>query len=191
MEKISKEHLSKDECEKLYPNEYKDYIKCSSINDKIIKSFRKNKTFNTTKPEKKILDYLIELYPDTKHQFKDDIRYPFNCDFYIPSLDLFIEYHGSHFHCNKPFDSTDEKDLNKLNELIEKSQIKHQQTNKVNQYDIMIYTWTDLDVRKKKCMEDNKLNYLIYYKLPTIEQLKTDIDNKINQSNEPNNAIHI
>ena len=27
----------------------------------------------------------------------------------------------------------------------------------------MIYTWTDLDVRKRQCAKDNNLNWLAFY----------------------------
>ena len=50
-----------------------------------------------------------------------------------------------------------------------------------NQNDMIIYPWTDLDIRKKKYMTDNKLNYLIYYTLPTKEQLKHNIEQLYNE----------
>ena len=156
---ILNDNISENDCKKLYPNEYNNYLKCLNINDKIYKTFNNNKTFNTSKPEKELLEQLLKLCPDTLYQYKYLELYTFNCDFYIPSLDLFIEYHGSHFHCNKEFDNNDKNDLNKLNELLEKSSIKHKQTNKYNQYDMMIYTWTDLDVRKKNYMIKNNLNF--------------------------------
>ena len=152
-----------------------------------VNATKKKNYSKQSKPEKLLGEFLDTLYPnDVISQYSSN-EYPYCCDFYIKSLDLYIEYHGSHFHHGHEFNPNDINDIQLLNKLQERANKKKHP----NQYDIMIYTWTDLDVRKKKCMEDNKLNYLIYYKLPTIEQLKTDIDNKINQSNEPNNAIHI
>ena len=179
-----------DTCLKKYGKEYyaqshdfknkfedEEFVRNAKLKEyKTRKSKYSGNAFNSSNSEKLLLKCLSEKYPDLIYQYFDTNRYPFNCDFYIPSLDLFIEYHGSHFHGGKMFDCTDEKDLNKLNELIEKSEIKHQQSDKVNQYDMIIYTWTDLDVRKREYMIKNNLNFLIYYKLPTIEQLTTDID---------------
>lgn len=53
----------------------------------------KNHSFSHSKPEKVILGFLKNEYPDTIYQYKEK-RYPFKCDFYIPSKDLFIEYNG-------------------------------------------------------------------------------------------------
>ena len=64
---------------------------------KIIESKRKNHSFNISKPEVESFNLLKEKYPDVINQYKDE-RYPFACDFYIPSLDLYIEcnYHWTH-----------------------------------------------------------------------------------------------
>lgn len=53
---------------------------------------RRNHTFNTSTSEKYFNDFLIELIgkDNFKIQYTDN-RYPFNCDFYIPKFDLFIE----------------------------------------------------------------------------------------------------
>ena len=112
-----------------------------------------------------VYNYLLLKFPDIIRQYTDK-RYPFNCDFYVPSLDLFIEYHGSHFHNTHPFDNTNENDileLQKLHELANNSQ-QHKEGKK-SQYDMMIYTWTDLDVRKLQTLKNNKLNYRIFYNI--------------------------
>ena len=112
-----------------------------------------------------VYNYLLLKFPDIIRQY-NDARYPFNCDFYVPSLDLFIEYHGSHFHNNHPFDSANENDimeLQKLQDLANNSQ--QRKDGKKSQYDMMIYTWTDLDVRKLQTLKNNKLNYHIFYNI--------------------------
>ena len=110
-----------------------------------IESFKKrynthklNKSFNVSKPEDECYELLKEKYPDIIRQYRNE-RYPFNCDFYIPSLDLFIEYQGTWTHGGKPFEGTEE-DLLKLQEWCEKN---------TKYYDNAIYTWTELDVRKR------------------------------------------
>lgn len=67
---------------------------------------RKNKTFNSSKPEDKLYEELVTRYgkDDVVRQYIDRERYPFPCDFYIKSQDLFIEYNGTFEHGDKPFD---------------------------------------------------------------------------------------
>ena len=122
------------------------------------KTLKENYTFNKSKSEDKIFILLNPLYNIEKQY--SDIRYPWNCDFYIPNLDLFIEYQGSHYHHGHPFDINNKEDLKELNLLKEKSKQKHIESNKENQYDKIIYTWTDLDVRKRETAKKNNINYL-------------------------------
>lgn len=120
-----------------------------------------------SKQEEKCYQLLL-----TKFNENDIIRqyasnsYPFKCDFYIKSLDLYIEYNGSQYHMGHPFNENNDNDLKILNNLKENSKksIRHQQ-GKISQYDNMIYTWTILDVRKIKCAKDNDLNYLCFYSI--------------------------
>ena len=76
--------------------------------DKEYQTKKKNHTFNTSKLEEQTFDILKQKYPDIIHQYKDKDRYPFVCDFYIPSSDLFIECNYHWTHGGKPFDGTDE-----------------------------------------------------------------------------------
>ncbi len=52
-----------------------------------------NGTMNSSKPEELFYKELCEIYgeADVVHGYSIDPRYPFNCDFYIKSQDLFIE----------------------------------------------------------------------------------------------------
>ena len=82
-------------------NEYKQQISkilsSKEIQDKINNTKQRNNSFNTSKPEDKSYILLKEKYPDVQKQYRSE-PYPFNCDFYIPSLDLYIEcnYHWTH-----------------------------------------------------------------------------------------------
>ncbi len=64
-----------------------------TILEKINNTKRANGTFNTSKPEDAIYKILLDNFgeEDVIRQYRDECRYPFNCDFYIRSLDLFIE----------------------------------------------------------------------------------------------------
>lgn len=54
--------------------------------------------------EQQLYDTLIEIYPDLLYDTKVDNRYPFYCDFYIPSEDLFIELNAHPSHGRTPID---------------------------------------------------------------------------------------
>ena len=56
-------------------------------------SMRLHNTFNKSKSEDKMYQKLCEQYgaSDVIRQYYDKTRYPFHCDFYIKSKDLFIE----------------------------------------------------------------------------------------------------
>ena len=112
-----------------------------------------------TKIEKIKYDELVSEYGenDVITQYFDEKRYPFKCDFYIKSIDLFIELHGNWTHGQMPYYEDNEKCVKKLNEWEEKAK-----TSKY--YKNAIYTWTDLDVRKRETAIKNKLNFcFIYY----------------------------
>ena len=103
-----------------------------------------------TYPERYIKQMLIQRFGEddiiTQYMSK---QYPFKSDFYIKSLDLYIEYHGFWTHGGKPFDKNNEEDLSKLNMWKERD------------YKNAIYTWTDLDVRKNSYKD--KVNLIIFY----------------------------
>lgn len=106
-------------------------------------------------------------FEDVIPQYKDKKRYNFACDFYIKSLDLFIECHFSQYHQEKPFDINSKQDWIKLLCLeLNAVKIIRQKGHAIkNQYENIIYTWTDLDVRKLETFKQNKLNYKIFYTL--------------------------
>lgn len=82
-----------------------------AIQEKIQKSKRTNNTFNASKPEEICYRHLCKLYGKSNivRQYKDLTRYPFNCDFYIKSEDLFIELNLFPTHGEEPFDQTNSK----------------------------------------------------------------------------------
>lgn len=116
----------------------------------------KNRTFNVSKIEKNYKIYLENKYGinNVLSQYYDE-RYPFACDFYIKSLDLFIELNLTWTHGGHAFMS-DITDLDKLH-------LWEQKAMSSRYYKNAIYTWTDLDVRKKEIAKINNLNYLCIY----------------------------
>ena len=116
---------------------------------------KKNHTFNTSKIEKELEIELRKTFPNLKTQYRSK-EYPFNCDFYIPSLNLYIEYNGTWLHGDKFFDKSDIKDLEKLNQWTEKSKNS-------KFYKNAIETWTVRDINKLNIALDNNLNYIAWF----------------------------
>ena len=148
---------SKITCQKLYGCDYasqSDIVKNKQIQTKKI-----NHTFNKSKPEEDSYILLKEKYSDIIRQYKDT-RYPFLCDFYIPSLDLFIECQYSWTHGFHPYNPDNEND--KL--LLETWKSKN-----TEYYKNAIITWTIRDVNKRKIAKENKLNYIEFWNLDELK----------------------
>lgn len=108
---------------------------------------------------------VFAYYELSKHFDKNDIfidyglhpydkRYPFPCDFYIKSLDLFIELnvhftHGGHWYDDKS--NTDRHRKSQL-ELTDRKRNRK-----------FLSTWCDTDVKKRMIAKQNNLNYLVFW----------------------------
>lgn len=131
-----------------------------NIVDKRQKTMKQNgvyKRVGTSKQEDSFYAYLQSIYAkeDIIRWYKDD-RYPFCCDFYICSQDLFIECNFLWTHNDHPFDKHNPEDVQTLEQWVQKAE-----TSKF--YRAAIYTWTDLDVRKFEVAKKNNLNYKVVY----------------------------
>lgn len=115
---------------------------------------KKNGTIKSSRPEM----LLIKYYQDTCGEddviphYSTDERYPFQCDIYIKSLDKFIELDGTWTHGEEPFDPTNSKHLDILEEMKKKSETS-------DYYKNAIYDWTVRDVNKRSYVDKNKLNF--------------------------------
>lgn len=132
--------------DKNYNNKKKEYL-----------TREKNKTLGLfeTNEEKLLYDYLIDKYSINnviKQYYSDE--YPFKADFYIKSLNCYIEYNGYWTHGSHPFNAKNQEDIDKLKEWEEKAKT-------IKFYQNAIYTWTDLDVRKRSYID--KINLIILY----------------------------
>ena len=121
---------------------------------------RKNGTFNTSKPEETMKSLLIDIFgkDDVFCQYDADTRYPFACDFYIKSSDLFIELNAHWSHGGHWFNKNDDNDLQKLTVWTKRAQQKGSRY-----YHAAIYVWTERDLMKKAIAEKNNLNYLVFW----------------------------
>lgn len=148
--------------EKLF-NSNKSKLAWDNNHDNIlIKTYetkKKNNSFNTSAGESIIYNYLCTIFDksDIFREYSDD-RYPFHCDFYIKSKDLFIELNLHWSHGGHLFNKDNKDDLQKLAKWEEKA---HDSA----YYKNAIKTWTIRDVNKHDCAVSNKLNYLAIYNL--------------------------
>ena len=138
----------------------------------------RNGTFKKvdTEAEIELNNILVKFFgkDDIIHPYRDNNRYPFNCDFYIKSLDLFIELNRYWTHGGRPFDPNDEWCKNQLELWTTKSM-----TSKF--YENAIDTWTVRDVHKMLVAKENNLNYICLYKesSTTIESIIIEHISKI------------
>ena len=109
----------------------------------------KNHSFNTSKPEEELYLYIKEKFPSVKRQYKDKLRYPYNCDFYIPELDYFIELQGYYTHNTHPYNP------NSISDQVLVERYKERYGPKCQ----AITIWTIKDPEKRDCAKRNHLNF--------------------------------
>lgn len=141
---------------------------------------RKNNTFNISKDEDILYEYLISKfskddiireYQDSRYSREDG--YKFKCDFYIRPLDLFIELNLHPSHYLHPFDKNNEEDIKRKNLLL---------SNPTKWNLCCLNVWTKLDVYKRGALIKNKLNYIIFYpKDNYIDTLEEKLNNEYNR----------
>lgn len=132
-----------------------DIISSDIVQNKMINTKREHGTINDSQPERDAYILLVQKFgkDDVIPQYRSE-RYPYKCDFYIKSLDLFIELniywmHGGHF-----FDENNDADLEKLQLWL---------ANDKPSYERAIYVWTQNDLEKRDTALKNNLNYLVFW----------------------------
>lgn len=137
----------------------KELLNRDEVQQKIINTKKIRGTLNSSKAEKTAYALLIDKFGkfDVEIQYKKDDRYPFACDFYIKSRDLFIELNASWLHGFHWFDETNEDDLVRLQVLLNKAEQGKPM------YSRAIYIWTYDDLRKRAIAEANHLNYFVFW----------------------------
>ena len=154
--------------------ENREKLLSEKTKQKRYETLRKNHTFNTSKIEETIYEKLIDLYgkSDILREYKDKDRYPYRCDFYIKSLDLFIEVQGYYTHGKHPYNPNSLED--KI--LLQKYKDKYGENSQ------SVTIWTIKDVEKRNKAKENNLKYLeIFHKdILKIQQDITILDLLIN-----------
>ncbi len=120
-------------------------------------NYRQTRTFESI-GEEVVYNLLVERFgeDDVVYQYgvhPYDERYPFPCDFYIKSKDLFIEMNIHFSHGNHWFDKSDHDDMLK---------VKHW-TNEGRKYMKQVKQWTVSDPLKRETAKKSKLNYLVFW----------------------------
>lgn len=131
----------------------------STIQDKKFKTMHKNNSFNISKPEEEIATLLTAKFLQIKRQYKSE-KYPFACDFYVPELDLYIEYQGTWTHGKEPYNEQNKEHMQLLLKWREKANTSKFYNNAIN-------VWTIKDPLKRKIAKENGLNWLEFF---TFEQ---------------------
>ena len=124
-------------------------------NKEIWKKSQDNRQISSkSKLENNFLNYLKLKYEsdDIITQYKSK-EYPYYCDFYIKSINLYIEIQGHWTHNDHPFDINNLNDQLIMNKWLTKSLSDKYYKNALN-------TWTIKDVEKRNTAIQNNLNYL-------------------------------
>ena len=165
-QKISQTCINKFGVDSLLKNkEVREKIKQTNIqkygvdnplkNKEIWKKSQDNRQISSkSKLENNFLNYLkLKYEPDdiiTQYKSKE---YPYYCDFYIKSINLYIEIQGHWTHNDHPFDINNLNDQQIMNIWRTKSLSDNYYKNALN-------TWTIKDVEKRNTAIQNNLNYL-------------------------------
>lgn len=120
---------------------------------------KRNGTCSSSSVEDQMYKDLVKVFGKTavKRNYKDDVRYPFYCDFYIVSHDLFIELNGTWFHGPHAFDANNPDDVALLDVWKLRDVPEHPA------YHVAIKTWTEVDPKKRWFAEENGLNYFVFW----------------------------
>ena len=117
------------------------------------------KMFWQSPQELAALYMLVERFgaDDVYYQYgihPSDDRYPYNCDFYIKSQDLFIELNGHYSHGGHWFDIENHDDQLRVKHLLESGKAKNQKA---------VHIWTELDLMKRESARTANLRYLAFW----------------------------
>lgn len=134
--------------------EYRDFV--HKHKDEFMKkqynTKKKNKSFNVSEKEELLYKILLAEY-EVLRQYRSE-KYQYACDFYIPLLDLYIEYQGNWTHGQHPY-----------NEYKDVVILEHMKAKAENSdfYKNAITVWIVRDVQKRNDAIKNNLNYLEIY----------------------------
>ena len=143
----------------------KQILASEAVRKKVYETHKRNNSFNTSKPELKLLEILQNKFGDfdIEYQYRSS-KYPFVCDFYIKSLDLYIELQGSWTHGKAPYDPDSKEHQQKLNDWILKAK-------KSQFYRNAIDVWTVRDPLKRRVAKENGIKLIEVFDSKTFKEL--------------------
>lgn len=143
-------------------------MKLAEIVRKIFITKKENGTSCSSQIEQDFKQWLIDNNIEFDHQHRDNF-YPFNCDFYFPKSNFYLEIQGSWVHGDHPYDENNNED----NEILRVWESKIDENNDRSFYKTAVYTWTESDPKKRRWAKDHNLNWH--------EVFTTDLDTLINE----------
>lgn len=133
------------------PMRLKEYV---AANFKIKKQ---NGTLHASRAEEELYELLVETFgkDQVERQYRDSVRYPFACDFYVRSHDMFIEanFHWSH---GGHWFGTGEEDEAKAAFWAEKFDTS-------DYYRKAHHVWIKHDLEKREAARQHDLNYVVLW----------------------------
>lgn len=145
-------NLSKQTRKEKYGKEY--YSKTTEWKQRVYNTKKEHNSFNQSKEEDLIYTLLLCKFKNVIRQYNSEL-YPFDCDFYLPEKDIYIEYQGSWTHGTHPY-TNNEEDINMVNLWSN----KHSKF-----YDNAINVWTKRDVVKRNTAKQNGITLLEFFTL--------------------------
>lgn len=133
---------------------------------------KSNITTRTSNGERKIFEIIKQHYDDVVQYYRDKRysnprnNYCWECDIYVPSIDLFIEYQGFRTHGPHPYNKYNKDDENRLCELKKRLNNTSICQGTRDLIECEINTWTKNDVFKRYVANKNGIKLLEIYEPP-------------------------
>lgn len=154
-------------CLKNYGVEY--YTQTEEYQQRVNAVKKKNCKKHMSTGEKAIYNLLSSRYSTVIYQYRS-LLYPFNCDFYVPEKDLYIEFQGYWTHGGAPFDGENIKHTEKLKKWDKKSKETNFKGEIKYSYITAKEIWTQKDPYKREVAKLNNLNWLEFFDLKSFQK---------------------
>ena len=131
-------------------------------------------TYGHSSAEERAYNKLVEIFgkEDIERQYRSDL-YPFPCDFYIKSIDTYIELNCYFTHGPEPYNPKNPRHQDLLETWKRKSQEINFKGETKDQFLYAIKKWTQRDPLKRHTAKRNKLNFFEFFN-------ESDFDNWLN-----------
>lgn len=128
-------------------------VQSEKVISKIQESKVRNNTFSSSNSEDILYSKLCEVYgeDDIERNYISNL-YPYACDFYIISRNMYIELNGLWTHGHRWFNPQTD------NSILREWSLKN-----TSYYNNAIHVWSVSDVEKRECARRNNLNYIVFW----------------------------